>query len=260
MTYSYSQISRYLTCPRHYRHRSLDRWLEKDTRAAMLFGRTFEKALSAYFMREDAAAVLFQQWAAYQNSSLEYANSDSWERMLRQGIRLLERFAQDDRVRIRQPRRNLQVKFTRPVSGNYDFIAYVNAFGKLDGKWCLLEWKTASSPYPEQYEGPLAPDPQLVCYSWIIGVADVTQVVFVRKRLVEIQCLRTSITDEQRQEFGHLVEDTIRRLEACEFPPHGGIRFPQNPHTSCPYVGLSLGRQELKKGTRATTRRGPWLA
>ena len=42
MTYSYTQISQYLTCPRRYRHRYLDGWKEKDTRAAMLFGRAFE--------------------------------------------------------------------------------------------------------------------------------------------------------------------------------------------------------------------------
>ena len=39
MTYSYTQISQYLACPRRYRHRYLDGWQEKDTRAAMLFGR-----------------------------------------------------------------------------------------------------------------------------------------------------------------------------------------------------------------------------
>src|SRR5215467_10255038 len=47
MTYSYTQISQYLTCPRLYRHRYLDGWKEKDTRAAMLFGRAFETALGA---------------------------------------------------------------------------------------------------------------------------------------------------------------------------------------------------------------------
>ena len=71
------------------------------------------------------------------------------------------------------------------------------------------------------------------------------QVVFVRKRLVEIQYFRTAISDEQREEFGHLVQDSIRRIEAAEFLPHSGIRFPQNPCTSCPYIGLCLGRPDL---------------
>jgi hypothetical protein len=70
-------------------------------------------------------------------------------------------------------------------------------------------------------------------------------VVFVRKSMVEVQYLRTTITEEQRQEFGHLVEDTIRRIESADFLPHSGIRFPQNPCSSCPYVGLCLGKQEI---------------
>ena len=60
MTYSYTQISQYLSCPRRYRHRYLDGWQEKDTRAAMLFGRAFEQAVAALFRREDPAAVLFE--------------------------------------------------------------------------------------------------------------------------------------------------------------------------------------------------------
>ena len=47
MTYSYTQVSNYLGCPRRYRHKYLDGWQEKDTRAAMLFGRAFEKPLPA---------------------------------------------------------------------------------------------------------------------------------------------------------------------------------------------------------------------
>jgi CRISPR/Cas system-associated exonuclease Cas4 (RecB family) len=48
MMCSYTQISQYLTCPRRYRYRYLDGWREKDTRAAMLFGRAFENALAAF--------------------------------------------------------------------------------------------------------------------------------------------------------------------------------------------------------------------
>ncbi len=141
MIYSYTQISHYLTCPRRYRHRYLDGWQEKDTRAAMLFGRAFERALGAYFLRQDAPETLFREWQTYQNQGLHYTNGDSWDRMLRQGIQLLDRFCQDDRVRIRQPRRSLQIKFTRPISAMSEFVAYIDAIGKLDGTGCLLEWK-----------------------------------------------------------------------------------------------------------------------
>jgi PD-(D/E)XK nuclease superfamily len=243
--YSYTQISQYLACPRRYRHRYLDGWPEKDTRAAMLFGRAFEQALGAYFRREDAAVTLYREWSQYQKQPLCYSVRDSWDGMLEQGIQLLERFCQEDRVQIRQPRRNLQIKFVRRFSHQNEFVGYIDAIGKLDGQAWLLEWKTTSCRYPEAPDGLLALDPQLICYSWITQIAEVAQVVFVRKRLVEIQYLHTSITEEQRQEFGQLVESTIRQIESAQFLPHSGIRFPQNPCASCPYIGLCLGKQEL---------------
>jgi len=244
MTYSYTQISQYLSCPRRYRHRYLDGWKEKDRRAAMLFGRTFELALGAYFRHEDPGDVLFREWSAYKDQDLQFSHNDTWDRMLECGIMLLIRLCQEDRIHISQPHRDLQIKFQRQIGKN-EFVAYVDAIGELDGKLCLLEWKTSANRYCEEPEGLLALDPQLVCYSWMTGIADVAQVVFVRKRIVEIQYLRTRITEAQRQEFGRLVEGTIRRIESAEFLPHSGIRFPQNPCSSCPYVGLCLGRQEI---------------
>ncbi len=245
MIYSFTQISQYLRCPRSYRHRYLDGWRERETRAVMLFGRCFEKALAAYFLREDSAAVLFKEWGTYRETPLDYANGDSWDRMARQGVQILEALARDNRIRIRQPRRNLQVKLVRSLSNGNDFVAYIDAIGHLDGTRCLLEWKTTTSRYPEEPEGLLALDPQVVCYSWISGISEVALVVFLRKRLPEIQYLRTTITDAQRQEFGQLVEQTIGQIQAGQFLPHSGIRFPQNGCVSCPYLGLCLGNQPL---------------
>jgi CRISPR/Cas system-associated exonuclease Cas4 (RecB family) len=244
MTYSYTQISQYVTCPRRYRHRYLDGWKEKDTRAALLFGRAFELALGAYFRREDPGEVLFREWSVWKNQALQFSNHDSWDRMLEQGIMLLTRFCQDDRIRIPQPRRNLQIKFARSV-GSSEFLAYIDGIGRLDGKRRLLEWKTSSARYPEEPDGLLSLDPQLICYSWMTGISEVAEVVFVRKRLVEIQYLQTTITDKQREEFGRLVDATIRRIESAEFLPHSGIRFPQNPCSNCPYLGLCLGKQNM---------------
>jgi len=245
MTYSYTQISQYLSCPRRYRHRYLDGWQEKDTRASMLFGRAFEQAVSAFFRREDSAAVLFEQWSVCKDLNLTYSGNDTWDRMLQQGIQLLERFAQDGRIRIRQPERHQQVQVRKPIAGSNDFLGYIDAIGEMDGTKSVLEWKTTSARYPEEPAGLTALDPQLVCYSWLTGIDEVAQVVFVRKRLVEVQYLRATITDEQRQEFAALVEDSVRRIESGLFLPHSGIRFPQNPCTSCPFIGLCLDKQDL---------------
>lgn len=244
MTYSYTQISHYLSCPRRYRHRYLDGWREKDTRPAMLFGRAFELALGAYFRREDPADVLFREWLACKHQDLQFSGRDTWDGMLEQGVMLLHRFCQDNRVEVPQPKQDLQLKLTR-IIGRNDFVAYLDAVGRLDGTSCLLEWKTSSARYTEEPAGVLALDPQLLCYSWISGIANVAQIVFVRKRLVEIQYLRTSFTVQQREEFGQLVDNTIRRIESTEFLPHSGIRFPHNPCSSCAYVGLCLGKQDL---------------
>ena len=70
-------------------------------------------------------------------------------------------------------------------------------------------------------------------------------VVFVRKHQPEIQYLKTSISEEQRTEFGRLVGATIGQIEAAQFPAHSGIRFPQNGCVSCAHLGLCLDDQKL---------------
>jgi len=245
MIYSYTQISQYLTCPRKYRHRYLDGWQERDTRAVMLFGRAFEQALAALFRGEDPGATLFDHWSAYKRMDLHYSDRDTWDRMLERGIRLLERFVQDGRVQVPRPLSNHQVQFTRDLGHGNQFVAYIDAIGKLDGTPCVLEWKTAAARYTEEPQGLAALDPQLIAYSWVSGLDEVAEIVFVRKRLVEVQYLRATISEEQRQEFSFLVEDTVRRIESGLFLPHSGIRFPQNPCTSCPFLGLCLNRPDL---------------
>src|ERR1700730_7530636 len=245
MTCTYTQLSQYLRCPRSYRFRYLDGWREKESRAALCFGRCFEKALAALFERQDPGEALFKEWGLYRDVSLEYSHGDDWERLLRQGISLLEQFARDNRIRIRQPQHNIQKKIIRQLANGNEFVAYIDAIGHLDGKKRLLEWKKTSARYSDQPEGLTSLDLQLVCYSWITGISDVAIVAFVRKRVPEIQYLLASITDEQRREFGQVVEATVGQIETAQFPPRSGIRFPQNGCVSCAHLGLCLGNEPL---------------
>ena len=64
MTYSFTQISQYLRCPRQYRYRYLDGWREREDKAAMMFGRSFENALAVYFAQEDSTAAFFRNGAS----------------------------------------------------------------------------------------------------------------------------------------------------------------------------------------------------
>jgi hypothetical protein len=77
------------------------------------------------------------------------------------------------------------------------------------------------------------------------GISEVALVVFVRKNAPEVQYLTTTIDEDQRREFGQLVETTVNQIEAGQFLPHSGIRFPQNGCTSCSHLGLCLNSQEL---------------
>jgi len=245
VTYSYTQISQYLACPRRYRYRYLDGWEEKEVRASMLFGRVFEKAVAAYFLGQDCTVTLFEEWSAIRSLDPEYAKGETWDSMLQRGIQHLERFAQDDRVRVLEPQRHLQVKVLRPIDAQHDFIGYIDAVGQLDGVPCLLDWKATSSCYPAEPAGLLQLDPLLLCYSWLTGMEDVALVVFVRKKLPEIQYLTAKISPDRQQEFGSLVKETIQQIEGANFYPHSGIRFPQNQCVSCPFFGLCLDNHEL---------------
>src|SRR5467141_5385652 len=137
MVYSYTQISQYLRCPRSYRYRYLDGWREKETRAAMAFGRCFENALGPYFREEDCSAVLFKEWEGYRDAPFEYKKGETWDRLVHQGVHLLQRFAQDDRVRVHDPRKDLQIKFLQKLTGSSEFVAYLDAIGEIDGVRCL---------------------------------------------------------------------------------------------------------------------------
>ena len=216
MIYSYTQISQYLSCPRRYRHRYLDGWQEKNTRAAMLFGRAFEQGLAAYFRREDPAVTFYREWEPTRSSRYIIQDAIAGMACCSKASSYLSVFARKIGFAFASSGR-----INRLSSCAHSRVATNSSRtwtrGNLDNRGCLLEWKTSSCRYPEQPEGLLALDPQLVCYSWITGISDVAQVVFVRKRLVEIQYFRTSITDEQRRDFSHLVQQTMGRSSQRSF-------------------------------------------
>jgi hypothetical protein len=46
---------------------------------------------------------------------------------------LLGRFAQDDRIQISKPKKDLQVKLVRSLGANNEFVSYIDALRELDG-------------------------------------------------------------------------------------------------------------------------------
>ena len=64
-------------------------------------------------------------------------------------------------MRIPRPRRNQQIKLTRPIPSGHDFVAYIDAIGRADETDCLIECKATSARHPD--------------------ISEVAQVVFVRQ-------------------------------------------------------------------------------
>ena len=124
------------------------------------------------------------------------------------------------------PKRNMQVKMMRSLPNGNDFVAYIDAIGKLDGtRWSL---GVEDDQSPATRKGPRVdwPDPQLICYSWISGISDVAIVAFVRKRVPEIQYLMTTISTTTSRVWA-AGRATIGQIEAGQFPAHAASAFPR---------------------------------
>ncbi len=150
------------------------------------------------------ARRFIREWGAFRDTPFEYKKGETWDRMVHQGVHLLERFAQDNRIHIPHRSRIFKSRLfgnsRMPTSLSPTLTLSANSMA------CryLMDWKTTTSRYPESPAGLLSLDPQLICYSWVTGISDVALVVFVRKHQPEIQYLKTSISEEQRTEFGRL--------------------------------------------------------
>jgi hypothetical protein len=49
-----------------------------------------------------------------------------------------------------------------PLAGGNEFVSIIDGVGDLDGKHCLIDWKTTTSRYMEAPEGLPSLDPQLI--------------------------------------------------------------------------------------------------
>ena len=246
MNFSHTQISNYLGCPLRYRYRYLDGWEEKLNRASIAFGRVFEHALEVQFWGASAADAFRLGWEQQRLAGLEYSAGDSWEKCLADGLQLLEMFQSDARIQIASPVQDLQVKRERRVGARDQFVGFLDAVGLLDGDGpTILDWKTTTAAYPSAPDGIISLDQQLIAYSWLTEIPQVALVAFVRKKKPEIQYLRATVSEDQRAEYGRLVEATVQSVRQGRFESRPGIRFPQNGCLSCGYLGLCLGHEQL---------------
>ena len=183
MIFSHTQISQYLRCPRSYRY-PLSRWLAGKRNACRHGLRSI--ALRRLSVPTSSAKIPVLR------SSRNGVPIGMRPLNTRKGIpgiawSIRECICCRDSLktiafRFLSRSKDLQVKLIRSLPGDNEFVAYIDALGELDGMPCVIDWKTTTSRYPEEPEGLLSLDPQLICYSWISGIPDVAVVVFVRKQ------------------------------------------------------------------------------
>ena len=174
---------------------------------------------------------------------------------------LLTRFFEDDRIQVHQPRRNLQIKLNRPVAGKTTLSPTSTPLANSTARpacWSGRRLRAATRKNPTGRclwipAGLLLVDDRH-CGSRPSRIRPETA--------GRVQYLRTIITEEQRQEFGHLVENTFagsrRKISAAQRHP-----FSQNPCSSCPDVGFVLetrdGRRQPGAASRPGSRAPIWL-
>ena len=217
MNFSYTQISQFLSCPRRYRFSIWTAGRKKIRAPPCSSGAPLRKHWPPSSCVRTPPRSCSTNGPSIATSIFSTPPTTHWDRMLQGGMQLLDRFAQEDRVRILQPQTNLQVKILRPLPGDNAFVSYVDAIGELDDELCVIDWKTSTSCYPTEPAGLCALDPQMICYSWMTGIERVALVVFVRKRMPEIRLIRQQGVDLDWLDELDLLQFVLSRKELSGF-------------------------------------------
>ena len=195
----------------------------------------------------DPAGVLFEQWSLYKNVGIAYSGNDTW----------------DSHAATRHPvARALRAGWTRShsppsfntagsVPSGLSVLAMSSspmsdAIGELDA----TPMRSGMEDYLRTISGTAGGHRRTRSPTRLLFMDDAGSTKSPRLFSSASGWSKSSICvprlpTKQRQEFAALVDDTVRRIESGLFLPHSGIRFPQNPCTTCPFIGLCLDKPDL---------------
>ncbi len=199
-----------------------------------------------YFEGKDSSIVLFEEWSLHKDADLEYGRGDSWDQMLRQGIQLLERLAQDNRIVVADPKKDLQIKVLRSLSNGNDFVSYIDGVGTLNGK--------RTSARMEDHDRSISGRARRT-----FGTRSAGHLLQLDDRYSPMFRSSPSFVNEYRRfstskrpsrnsnarNLASWFKNTVSQIEAGQFHSHPGIRFPSNGCVSCSQLGLCLDNPQL---------------
>jgi hypothetical protein len=181
----------------YYMHRVMG-WKEKDSKAALLFGRALEDAIELYHKTNGKVGEeeFIRLWAQAKDKPLVYTKREAdWATLMRSGCEMMRLYA------IRQPSLPIpmetlfQRQFTKevfpgdPKYGGIDFYAKLDMIARVVPDHPMLpklEWKESYGLYRpviidiktsgidlDDTQGIVAHDLQLREYAWTVGIYDV---------------------------------------------------------------------------------------
>lgn len=160
--YSFSRLSKYLSCPEQYRLYYLEGLRPRFPPASLVFGQVLHQALAELLGRGGDPVKLFQErWRAVQATELKFGARDSWDKLFETGEGLLSRFQT-----VELPKLGKVESVERPFSLDITtlalpFVGVIDLVADYQGQRTVIDFKTAAKAY-EDHEVKLAD--QLTAY------------------------------------------------------------------------------------------------
>lgn len=204
--HSYSAGLEFDTAPLKFKLKRILGWREKESKAALLFGRAIESAIQFFHENEGKGGVeeFVRLWAAHKsNDKLTYtAKEVDWHNLNQAGMEMMKIYA------IRQPglpipmNTRFQREFLKEVFPGDERLGGIEYYSKLDAmpnvdphhpllpkvQWTeanglfrsvIVDIKTAGAA-PNYKMGEVAHDLQLRAYAWQTGILDVALLTLVK--------------------------------------------------------------------------------
>jgi hypothetical protein len=160
--YSFSRLSKYLTCPEQFRLYYLEGLRPRFPPASLVFGQVLHQALAELLGRGLDPVKLFQEkWRAVQSTELKFGARDSWDKLLVTGEQLLSRFQTEELPKLGKVE-SVEKPFSLEITTlALPFVGIIDLIADYQGKRTVIDFKTAAKAY-EDHEVKLAD--QLTAY------------------------------------------------------------------------------------------------
>jgi len=235
---SYSQASRYLTCPEQYRLYYLEGLRPKQDPANLVFGKLIHQSLACLFQSTGDPVAHFQAaWDGMKQRKLRYAVRETWEKLNEKGTILLQRFVTEEYSKIGTVHAS-ERPFTLTISSlELPFVGVVDLVADVEGKRTVIDFKTSSSTY-EEHE--VALSDQLTAYQLADPTAEqCALLVLVKTKEPRIDWYLSHRTGEQLREY-------LEKLGLVAQQIHDRVFYKRpGPHCSyCDFLPVCLGDQK----------------